>query len=610
MSGIVGIINTDGAPVDRDLLGRLTGFLTYRGPDAQAVWIDGHVGFGHTMLRTTDEAVNERQPMSVDGSVWITADARVDARSDLRRELGIERIAGQDARPDVELILHAYDRWDTGCVHHLLGDFAFAIWDGRKQRLFCARDHVGVKPFFYARVGETLIFSNTLNCLRLCPDVTDGLNEVAIGDFVLFAQNQDPATTTFADIHRLPGAHCLTWSRDRFSVSRYWSLPTDGNIRYKRSGDYIDRFKEILRTAVDDRLRTSRVAIEMSGGLDSPAIAATAKELLLARGEPFDFQAHTFVYDRLIPDRERHFSGLVAEALAIPINYLAGDDYPLFELTQSGDRPEPEPFYLFQEAAANADYYRMITAQSRVVLTGWDGDAILCDSPRLYFRKLLKSAQFAEAAAGLAWFIGVAHTLPPIGFRMWIKRKLGKYPVMSTYPSWIDPAFERRMNLRDRWAWRNAEPPVVLPTRPQASMDLFVPNWWELFETYDPGVSGLPLEARHPLTDRRLVDYILAIPPVPWSISKNILRVATDGVLPEAVRVRPKTGLAGHPNVEMLRGARRHWLDEFQPTPGLSDYVRRDAIPRVAGEVDSNRLWVNLRPFRLNRWLEMQFRLL
>ena len=101
------------------------------------------------------------------------------------------------------------------------------------------------------------MFSNTLNCLRLHPGVSDTLNEVAIGDFLLFEQNQDPATTTFADIQRLPGAQFLMWSADRFSVSRYWSLPVDGHIRYKRSSDYVEDFKEILRTAVDDRLRTN-----------------------------------------------------------------------------------------------------------------------------------------------------------------------------------------------------------------------------------------------------------------------------------------------------------------------------------------------------------------
>ena len=87
MSGIVGIVNLDRSPVERELLQRLTDFQSFRGPDAKQIWIDGHAGFGHTLLATTDESRRERQPASVDGNAWIVADARVDARSDLKREL-------------------------------------------------------------------------------------------------------------------------------------------------------------------------------------------------------------------------------------------------------------------------------------------------------------------------------------------------------------------------------------------------------------------------------------------------------------------------------------------------------------------------------------------
>jgi len=143
MSGIAGIVNFDGAPIDRDLLQRLTMSMTFRGPDAQATWIDGHVGFGHTLLRTTYEAETEQQPLTLDGKVWLTADARID---------GVRATSN-----DAELILQAYETWKTDCAKHLIGDFAFAIWDTTTRTLFCARDHFGVKPFYYARAGNTKI---------------------------------------------------------------------------------------------------------------------------------------------------------------------------------------------------------------------------------------------------------------------------------------------------------------------------------------------------------------------------------------------------------------------------------------------------------------------
>src|SRR5260370_27658195 len=217
MSGIVGIINLDGAPVDAELLRRMTDSMTFRGPDAQAVWVDGNVGFGHTMLRTTWEAETEKQPLTLDGWVWLTADARIDGRADLISELEIKlrtklRIPersnanGSYSRTpnDAELILHAYHAWGEDGVKHLIGDFAFAIWNGRERRLFCARDQFAVKPFYYARVADCFVFSNTLNCVRLHPAVSTTPNEVAIGHFLLSGENQHPPTTAFPTLLPLP----------------------------------------------------------------------------------------------------------------------------------------------------------------------------------------------------------------------------------------------------------------------------------------------------------------------------------------------------------------------------------------------------------------------
>src|SRR5262245_1759028 len=167
MSGIAGIFNVDGAPVDRRLIDRMTAFLRFRGPAASRVWTDGPLALGHTLLPTTDEAEREQQPCSIDGRTWIVADARVGARTALRAGLSGRGRRGLDGATDPELILHAYGEWGEACVEHLLGDFAFAIWDGARRRLFCARDHLGVRPFFYAHIGRTFVFSNTLDCVRL-----------------------------------------------------------------------------------------------------------------------------------------------------------------------------------------------------------------------------------------------------------------------------------------------------------------------------------------------------------------------------------------------------------------------------------------------------------
>ena len=130
-------------------------------------------------------------------------DVRLDSRDELETEL---KNAGRKyARPaaDCDLVLQAYAAWGADCVHHLRGDFAFAIWDMRRKTLFCARDHFGVKPFYYADLDNAFFFSSVLNCVRLHPDVSSALNETAIGDFLLFTMNCESATTTFRDIQRL-----------------------------------------------------------------------------------------------------------------------------------------------------------------------------------------------------------------------------------------------------------------------------------------------------------------------------------------------------------------------------------------------------------------------
>ena len=203
MSGIAGILNLDGAPIDRTLLERLTNSLLFRGPDAQRTWFRGPVGFGHTLLQSTTESRDEQQPLSLDGNAWIVADARVDARRELMASLQSHGQQPLDGVPDAELILRAYQVWGQNCMHHLIGDFVFAIWDANRRRLFCARDQMGVKPFFYAHLGSLLVFSNTLECIRQHPAISSRLNDLSIADFLLFDLIQDPAATAFAEIRRL-----------------------------------------------------------------------------------------------------------------------------------------------------------------------------------------------------------------------------------------------------------------------------------------------------------------------------------------------------------------------------------------------------------------------
>jgi len=604
VSGIVGIVNADNAPVDRELLARMTGYMTFRGPDVQRIWAEGSVGFGHTLLRTTDESENETQPLTVDQRVWIVADARVDGRSELIQSLQDRGEPVTSQTPDPNLILHAYLVWGIDCLDHLIGDFAFAIWDSREQRLFCARDHFGVKPFFYAHLGKEFVLSNTLNCVRLHPSVSDKLNDLAIADFLLFGYNQEVDTSAFADIQRLPAAHRLIWTPESFKVERYWTLPTDGYIRYKRDEEYVEQFLELMRLAVGDRLRTNKVAVYMSGGLDSTSVTAIAKELLTETYPSHDLRAYTNVYDRLIPDEERYYSGLAAQHLGIPIHHQALDDLEVYQGIEEIEYQLPEPVFLdFRKGIDQLDY--KVADDYRVALTGQGGDPALYSwGAYFYVRHLFKTGALIELVKNLSKYIYSHQKIPQPGIRSRVKAWLGVSPPQFPYPAWLNPQFSKTWELPERWEKFSQPLPLVHPVRPEAYQSIIASGWSHAFEIQDPGNTRLSTEKRFPFFDVRLLQYLLSIPPVPWFMFKEIVRIATKGKLPESVRLRPKTPLRGDPITPLVHQPALEWLNNWESNSKLDYYINRNQVPTICGmALGKGEVMISLRPLSLKYWL-------
>ena len=492
-------------------------------------------------------------------ALTITADARIDGRDELINKLK-RRLTVKESPTDTDLLVYVYEAWGEDCVKHLIGDFAFAIYDDRSRRLFCARDHFGVKPFFYALSGDKLIFSNSINEIRQDLCVSDTLNEIAIGDYLLFGVNQDLSTTTFKDIKRLPPGHTLTFDGSSVTIRRYWTASIPHEIRFPDANAYVERLSELLMTAIQDRLRTDRVAVLMSGGLDSTSVAAIART---------NCHAFTVVYDSLIPDEERHYSTIAANHLRIPITHLSADQYSLFEERIAGDMNQPEPFLLSPLTAQFNDLLRLCANHSHVALTGWDGDAFM-NEPQTSFRSKLRQL----------------------------------FPKRARLPQWIDPSFANRTSLLDRLINPINQSPVnPIRGRPSATRLLNSPVWTSLFEGYHRSSTKLDLEIRHPLIDVRLVEYLLSVPATPWCVNKHILREAIKRQLPAAIVNRPKTALAGDPALQLTRCASVRWLDSFEVNPQLRDFVNLKLRQPVAGEQTSDGLWANLRIFALNYWL-------
>jgi asparagine synthase (glutamine-hydrolysing) len=601
LSGFIGILELDGAPVDLRLLRRLTAFHSFRGPDGCAVWSEGCAGLGLALWKAGGDPLTVVQPLGLDGRLWIVSDARLDARESLAESL---RGQGRDVgpgTPDAAMILHGYDAWGEACLDHFLGDFSFALWDRERRRLFCAVDRFGVRPLFYARLGDTLVFGNTLHGVRLHPRVSRRLNERVVGDYLLGGSIRDLGTTIDADILRLPPATVLVASSRDVRWRRYWDIPRDGELRLPRPGDYLEQLDDLLAKAVGDRLRRSVAAVSFSGGLDSPLVARAARDVLRGRNGSWDLQCFTFVFDTLIPDREREYAGLAATALDIESHFIAVDEADLFDTSATPDwmLPEPtnEPMWAFYRAR-----YREIASRFPVLLTGYDGDALLASSLPAYWRETLRRRGLAAAVRDMASYLGNHRSLPPVGFRTALRRRFRR---PSGPPPWLDEDFARRTYLHERCEPRADDENDTGP-RAVARRWLSAPGWENAFRAYDPGHNGFPIQAVHPLTDLRLVTFLLRLPAFPWCDDKEIFRASLRRDVPEPLWRRPKTPLAGDPVVARLKKSGIPPFARLRPGAAVAPYVDVSRIPVLEDVADVAGIWAILNVVALDLWMTMR----
>lgn len=599
MSGIVAVVHLDGAPVDADRLRLMTETLAFRGPDAQRTWHEGSAGLGHTWLRTSPASPAEQQPFTFDGRYRIVADARLDARRELIARL--EAAEGgriSDPVPDVELLGRAYRAWGDRCVDHLLGDFAFAVWDQQARRLFVARDHLGIKPLYYAYVGATIVVSNTLACVRRHPRVSSSLNDVAIADFLVFGLKQDPTMTSFADVRRLPAGHRATFSAEGARVDRYWAVPVDEPVRYRRAAEYEEHFRELLDVSVRDRLPDGPVGVFLSGGLDSGTLAAAVCALRGRQGVAPAVRAFTTVWDGINEDEARH-AGLTASFLRIPIEYgQFGLEVTALDTFLERDAPEP----IGDPALKHARCFQALSTQARVFFYGEGPDNALRFEWREYVRYMLRRRQPGRLALDCATQVirdrGAGW---PAALRRTIRESLGgEDGEKPPFPSWINRDLERRLDLRARWREHELVPTRPQAMRPIANATFESPAWDLLFQMWDCEATVAPLEMRHPFLDLRLLRYLLAVPTMPWCRSKSLLRRAMRGRLPRQVLRRTKSPLPRNPFWEAA--ARQGGLGPIDPGPEIDAYVDTRSVP-ILGHNDLN-FDTDVRAYMLDHWLK------
>lgn len=555
-----------------ELVERMTATMRGRAPDACRVWTDRNIGLGHALLVISTARTERAQPCTVDGKVWITADVRLDGRAVLVQSLREVGSRALNDASDAELILHAYAAFGESFLDHLIGDFAFAIWDGHQRKLIAARDHFGVRPFYYANVAGTLVFSSDIDALRVHRLVSGALDELAVADFLLFGTFIEPEMTIYRDIRALPPACILGFGSDGLHVRCYWSLPAGNEVRFTKNSDYVERFDELFSQAVTDRMDADQVAMELSGGMDSTAIAAVASAE--ARFSGRSLQAYTITCDDIFPsDDETIFTKMVASHLSLPLHCDPVENYGLFERFDSAKLATAQPVGNPSLAQRHDIFDRIGQGGGRVLLSGQGGDAVLGNSNG-YNAQLLRQRHYCRLATEMLAHFRHTGTLAGMGLRSALMPSRRVHPWKPAFPTWLNEDFVSRMALRARWDhfWQ-----LLHTAGSDSVLQLRLPWGSRNFESKE--ALPLPVVVRYPFYDIRLVNFLLGAPTY-VKTDKWLLRQSMGLRLPLPVLRRPKTSLVGDlVRSKLATGMTAKSFDDFQ-APQSSNFIDGDLYLR------------------------------
>jgi len=561
MSGIVGVFNRNGEPVRRKTIISMSDAINHRGPHDRGVWTDGPVGFGHVLLHTTEASIRERQPFSLDGRSWITADARIDDREGLIDLLKsrVDHSETLKEATDVALLLHAYLAWGVECVHHLTGVFAAAIWDGRERQLVCLRDQIGIKPFYYAETADRFVFASEVKGILASGLVPQRIYEPRIADFLVDLEGIDKTCSFFQGVVRLPPAHRMVCCQYRLKVEEYWALDPNREIRFINQGDYVEAFREQFYKAVQCRLRGSgQVASMLSGGLDSSSIVAVARDILSKQSKP-NLQTYSVVNSRDPDCRETYFTNQVLAQGQLASNKIEVEDLEKYrnaldEILHSTDDPFDIGMYVPQ--------LMYIAARQNgvtVLLDGVDGDLVM-GQPGNHIAYLLQRfrviSAFSEARSTRRFyyrfpqtvhshfFTAIRQAFTP-SFLRYARQRWREFRSVQTLQNQmketiINRDFANRICLSERI--KSVQPCMKHNSRINLRVNqadaLNHPHIVAALERYDRVASRYGVEPRHPILDRRLMEFCLALPweqKIKAGWTKMIARRSMTGLLPEEV---------------------------------------------------------------------------
>jgi asparagine synthase (glutamine-hydrolysing) len=629
MCGFCGILNFEGEPpVSREVLAAMTATLQHRGPDDRGFFLSDTVGLGHQRLSIIDLETGHQPLSNEDGSVWIVYNGELYNYQDLRADL--EKAGHRFAtRSDTEVIVHAYEEYGTDCLQAMNGMFGFALWDSRRQRLFLARDRVGIKPLYYARLPRGWVFGSEVKALLAHPHLERRLDITALNLYLSLEYVPSPYSI-FAGVSKLPPGHFLLVAGSDSHLERYWDLRLEKSE--PRSPRSLTECTAEVRRLLHDVVKMELVAdvpvgVLLSGGIDSSAVAAMmvrasnrpVPSFSVAFDDPsFDESAHARLVAQHLGTEHHEFPLSADTALKTLPEITAGLDEPL------GDS-SIIPTYCLS---------RFTKEHVKVALGGDGGDELFGGYSTLQAHRL--ADYYLRLAPG--WLRGlvepwVLEKLPVsfdnLSFDFKLRRFLRDYarPPVVRHHRWLGSfTAEEKAWLLGPMLSKCREKVVDLvehhayqartqdPLNQVLYCDLKLYLEGDILVKVDRASMANSLEVRVPLLNRLLVEYAAHLPhsfKLRGLTTKFLLRQALKGLLPESILRRGKKGF-NVPVAKWFAGPLKPLLEDvlsprrlkqqglFQP-----DYVAALVREHQARRRDHRKLLWTLLAFQLwyERWL-------
>jgi asparagine synthase (glutamine-hydrolysing) len=632
MSGIVGVWNLDGRPLDPDVLARMSSALRHRGPDGEGREVLGSIGFAHQHLWVTPEEQGEVQPVSGRAGIMLALDGRLDNRAELLPALRLPRETS-----DARCVLAAYDAWEDHVAEHLSGDFAFAIFDGPKRRLLLARDAIGIRPLYYFHSDRLLAFASEIKALLAHPHVPAQPDNEGLADYLVVGCRpvDRQQLTCFANISALVPAHIAVVRPERLMTRRYWDFAIDRPLRLQSLDEYVDAFRERFAEAIRRRLRSaSPVAVSVSGGLDSSSIFCQGERLRqTTAGQYPEIVAISYVGTVGTDADEREY------LVDLERQYGPIDRFPIDALLGPIQGAEEQilaieaPFVDYMWGVTQQLYRRAAGRGARTLLSGHWGDQVLFSSAYLTdlvhsfawrsvcrhlseYRRWIQPGEARERTRRFVFELVRNHVpdslIPPL---KWIRRRLMRS--RASQPWFSDAFLKPALKLADRPAKFGASfhslhgRSIYLEARSKYHV--------QCMEWNNKAGSQHGMDAAFPFLDRDLLAFLIAVPGdvQNWNgVPRALLREAMRGILPDSVRARAwKADFSGAVNRGVARDLpainRALSAQSLSARYGYLDSLRFAAeLPRLSAglsRADCLDSWALADLFGLEVWLQVFF---